>query len=57
LGHFNRTGVAEPTLAQDAATKKYVDTALNSSNDLQSQMYFGNISGKAEAVPLSELLQ
>jgi hypothetical protein len=39
-------------LAQDAATKNYVDTALNSSNDLATQMY-GVTSGKAEAVALS----
>jgi hypothetical protein len=38
LGSFQPTGVADPTLAQDAATKNYVDTALNSSNVL-AQMY------------------
>jgi flagella basal body P-ring formation protein FlgA len=41
-------------LAQDAATKNYVDTALNSSNDLAiANVFVGNTSGKAEAVPLS----
>jgi hypothetical protein len=46
--------VLDPTLAQDAATKNYVDTALNSSNDLAiANVFVGNTSGKAEAVPLS----
>jgi hypothetical protein len=40
-------------LAQDAATKNYVDTALNSSNDLAIANVFVGTSGKAEAVPLS----
>jgi hypothetical protein len=31
---FKLINVLDPTLAQDAATKNYVDTALNSSNDL-----------------------
>jgi hypothetical protein len=42
-------------LAQDAATKNYVDTALNSSNDL-ANVFVGNTS-KAAAVALSEPLQ
>jgi hypothetical protein len=29
LGSFQLTGVAEPTLAQDAATKNYVDTSAS----------------------------
>jgi hypothetical protein len=34
--------------------KNYVDTALNSSNDLAiANVFVGNTSGKAEAVPLS----
>jgi hypothetical protein len=45
-------------LAQDAATKNYVDTALNSSNDLAiANVFVGNTNGKAEAVPYQELLQ
>jgi hypothetical protein len=36
---FKLINVLDPTLAQDAATKNYVDTALNSSMILQSQMY------------------
>jgi hypothetical protein len=41
-------------LAQDAATKNYVDTALNSSNDLAIANVFVVItSGKAAAVALS----
>jgi hypothetical protein len=43
-----------PTLAQDAATKNYVDTALNSSNVLASKNVFvGDINGEAAAVALS----
>jgi hypothetical protein len=38
--------------------KNYVDTALNSSNDLAiANVFVGNPSGKAAAVALSELLQ
>jgi hypothetical protein len=38
----------EPTLAQDAATKKYVDTALNSSNDLAiKNVFVGDINGES----------
>jgi hypothetical protein len=40
-------------LAQDAATKNYVDTALNSSNDLAIANVFVGNSGKAAAVALS----
>jgi hypothetical protein len=43
-------------LAQDAATKKYVDTALNSSNDLAAKCV-GDINGEAAAVALSGTLQ
>jgi hypothetical protein len=51
---FKLINVLDPTLAQDAATN-YVDTALNSSNDLAiANVFVGNTSGgKAEAVPLS----
>jgi hypothetical protein len=40
-------------LAQDAATKNYVDTALNSSNVLANKMYLWDINGEAAAVALS----
>jgi hypothetical protein len=36
---FKLINVLDPTLAQDAATKNYVDTALNSSNVLANKMY------------------
>jgi hypothetical protein len=45
---FKLINVLDPTLAQDAATKNYVDTALNSSNDLAiANVFVGNTSGKA----------
>jgi hypothetical protein len=48
---FKLINVLDPTLAQDAATKNYVDTALNSSNDLQNKNVFvGDINGEAKAV-------
>jgi hypothetical protein len=51
---FKLINVLDPTLAQDAATKNYVDTALNSSNDLAiANVFVGNTNGKAAAVPLS----
>jgi 1-deoxy-D-xylulose 5-phosphate reductoisomerase len=54
FGSISTNRVAEPTLAQDAATKKnYVDTALNSSNDLAIAMYLWGILVVKEAVPLS----
>jgi hypothetical protein len=49
--HFNLIN-GDPTLAQDAATKNYVDTALNSSNVLAQKCICGNINGEA-AVALS----
>jgi hypothetical protein len=36
---FKLINVLDPTLAQDAATKNYVDTALNSSNVLANKKY------------------
>jgi hypothetical protein len=58
VGTFQLTGVLDPTLAQDAATKNYVDTALNSSNVLASKNVFvGDINGEAAAVALSGALQ
>jgi hypothetical protein len=49
---FQLTGVAEPTL--NKRLKLCKDTALNSSNDLAiANVFVGNTSGKAEAVPLS----
>jgi hypothetical protein len=45
---FKPINVLDPTLAQDAATKNYVDTALNSSNDLaNANVFVGNTSGKS----------
>jgi hypothetical protein len=37
---FKLINVLDPTLAQDAATKNYVDTALNSSNVLAIKNVF-----------------
>jgi hypothetical protein len=46
---FKLINVLDPTLAQDAATKNYVDTALNSSNDLAIANFVGNTGGKADS--------
>jgi hypothetical protein len=52
---FKLINVLDPTLAQDAATKNYVDTRLNSSNVLANKNVFvGDINGEAAAVALSE---
>jgi hypothetical protein len=46
---FKLINVLDPTLAQDAATKNYVDTALNSSNDLAiANVFVGNTSGSSK---------
>jgi hypothetical protein len=53
VGGFKLTNVAEPGLAQDAATKNYVDTKAidaTSLNLASASMFVGNSSGKAVAV-------
>jgi hypothetical protein len=53
---FKLINVLDPTLAQDAATKNYVDTALNSSNVLAiANVFVGNTSGKASSAVLLQL--
>jgi hypothetical protein len=48
---FKLINVLDPTLAQDAATKNYVDTALNSSNVLASKNVFvGDINGCSSSI-------
>ena len=62
FGGFKLTNLSEPALAQDAATKNYVDTkAINAAslNLALASMFVGNGSGKATAVlksaiPLSD---
>jgi hypothetical protein len=51
LGANKLTGVADPTLAQDAATKNYVDTATGAINVLaDGKIYLGNASNVATEV-------
>ncbi|WP_163379669.1 hypothetical protein, partial [Cyclobacterium sp. SYSU L10401] len=52
LGENKLTGVADPTLAQDAATKNYVDTGLLEINSLQTdRVYVGNSENIAAEIP------
>ena len=54
LGNKKLTGVADPTSAQDAATKAYVDTNVGALNTLANGMvYVGNASNVATEVPVS----
>jgi uncharacterized protein YjbI with pentapeptide repeats len=51
LGANKLTGVADPTLAQDAATKNYVDTATSEITTLaDGKIYLGNASNVATEV-------
>ena len=51
LGANKLTGVADPTLAQDAATKNYVDTATAGITTLaEGKIYLGNASNVATEV-------
>jgi uncharacterized protein YjbI with pentapeptide repeats len=51
LGANKLTGVADPTLAQDAATKNYVDTATSGITTLaDGKIYLGNASNVATEV-------
>ena len=51
LGAKKLTGVADPTLAQDAATKNYVDTATAGITTLANgKIYLGNASNEATEV-------
>jgi hypothetical protein len=54
LGSNKLTGVADPTSAQDAATKNYVDTAAAAITTLaDGKIYIGNASNEATEVTLS----
>jgi uncharacterized protein YjbI with pentapeptide repeats len=54
LGNNKLTGVKDPTLAQDAATKKYVDDAATAINTLaDGTIYLGDENGDAQEVSLS----
>jgi hypothetical protein len=54
LGSNKLTSVKDPTDAQDAATKKYVDDATTSIKTLESgKIYLGNASNVAEKVTMS----
>ena len=60
LGGFKLTGVADPAVDQDAATKKYVDGLMSSINSTLSlargNMLVGDVSGKAASVAKSTIL-
>jgi hypothetical protein len=54
LGANKLTGVADPTLAQDAATKNYVDTKASDITTLaDGKIYVGNVSNEATEVTLT----
>ena len=54
LGNNKLTGVADPTDAQDAATKKYVDDATTAINTLaDGKIYLGNASNQAAEVTMT----
>ncbi|OGS64889.1 MAG: hypothetical protein A2X21_03205 [Flavobacteria bacterium GWA2_35_26] len=54
LGGNKLSGVADPTLAQDAATKNYVDVATGAITNLTNgNVYIGNSSNVATAVPVT----
>ena len=54
LGAKKLTGVADPTLAQDAATKKYVDDATTAINTLtDGTVYLGDGTNTAQEVTLT----
>ena len=58
LGAKKLTGVADPTLAQDAATKNYVDTATAGITTLANgKIYLGNASNEAtEVTPTGDVI-
>ena len=54
LGTKKLIGVANPTLAQDAATKSYVDSATGAINTLaDGKIYLGNASNVADEVTIN----
>ena len=54
LGGNKLSGVADPTLAQDAATKNYVDLATSAINTLaDGKIYLGNASNVADEVTIN----
>ena len=54
MGTFKLIDVVDPTDAQDAATKNYVDTAVSNSNILaDSNIFIGDVAGLAQPLPIS----
>ena len=54
IGTFKLTDVADPTVAQDAATKNYVDTEINTSNVLaDANIFIGDASNIAQPLLVS----
>ncbi|WP_339339115.1 hypothetical protein, partial [Croceitalea sp. MTPC9] len=54
MGGFQLNNVAEPTAAQDAATRNYVDNSIATSNALaNTNIFVGSATGVATGVALS----
>jgi hypothetical protein len=54
MGSFKLTGLADPSAAQDAATKKYVDDATGGMASLSNgAIYLGDVNGLAQEVTIS----
>ena len=52
LGNFQINNLADPTVAQDAATKNYVDNSIDTNDDLaQGNIWVGDATGNQAAVP------
>ncbi len=54
MGTFKLTDVVDPTNAQDAATKNYVDTEISASKTLtDASIFIGDATNTAQALPIT----